>query len=210
MAEYPTNSSLNLGSPNNGAPQTPPVKVESVVSGKVKKKNKKLRNFILAQDFRDIREGVIDDIVRPGMKDIIYNIFQKTQNWIDAGFQMMLWGDYKKNPNQKGDKVSYNQYSNGARRPSSSPSMTSTLSDIGLIYESRGDAEGVLKSMIEHLDEFPFVTVAQMYEFSDQGYNNYMYNNYGWTDLTGVRVKGSFDGGYIIDLPRAKPLNLQV
>lgn len=209
MAEYPTNSSLNLGSSNNGTPQTPPVKVESVVSGKVKKKNKKLRNFILAQDFRDIREGVIDDIVQPGMKDIIYDIFKKAQNWIDAGFQMMLWGDVKRSLNgQKGDKVSYNQYSNNNRRASSSPSMTSTLSDIGLIYESRGDAEGVLTSMLQHLEDFPFVTVAQMYEFSDQGFSNYMYNSYGWTDLTGVKVKGSFDGGYIIDLPRAKPLSV--
>ena len=209
MAEYPTNSSLNLGSPNDGKPQTPPVKVESVISGKVKKKpNRKLRNFILAQDFRDIREGVIDDIVRPGAKDIIYNIFQKTQSWIDAGFQMMLWGDVKKSPSsQRGDRVSYNQYSNTARR-TSSPSMTSSLSDIGLIYESRGDAERVLVSMQEHLEQYPVVTVAQMYEFSDIDYNNYMYNNYGWTDLTDVKVRGSFDGGFVIDLPKAKPIAL--
>ena len=209
MAEYPTNSSLNLGSPTNGAPQTPPVKVESVITGKVKKKNKKFRNFILAQDFRDIREGVIDDIVQPGMKDIIYEIFKKAQNWIDLGFQMMLWGDVRKNPNaQKGDRVSYNQFSNSNSRRTSSASMTSALSDVGLIYESRGDAQTVLESMLDHLDHFPFVTVAQMYEFSKQGYNNYMYNSYGWTDLTDVKVKGSFDGGFIIDLPRAKPLQI--
>ena len=208
VPDYPSNSSLAMGTPNKKGPPEPPASVESVVDSKAKVKTrsgKGLRGFLLAQDFRDIKDGVIDDIIRPKIKDIVYNIAESIGNTIDSSIQMMIFGDVKRSPsNRIGDRVSYNQYSN--RKAAPAPTMSAAYSCDDLSYETRGDAEAVLTSMREHLNQYPFVTVAQMYEFSGLTMQNYTANNYGWTDLSGVSVKRSFDGDYIIDLPRARPI----
>ena len=210
MAEYPTNSSLSLGASNKEATQLSPVKVESVIDGKSKvktKPNKGIKSFLLAQDFKDIKEGVVNDIIRPKIKDIAYTIVQGCVNTIDSSIQMMIFGDVKRNPNARpGDRVSYTQYSTPRRMQPATPSMNSVYECDSLGYESRGDAEAVLASMVNHLMYYPFVTVAQMYEFSGLTLQNWTANNYGWSDLTGVSVKRSFDGDYVIDLPKARPI----
>ena len=209
VPDYPSNSSLALGTSSKDASQPAPVKVESVVDTKAKVKtrsNKGIKGFLLEQDFRDIKEGVINDIIRPKVRDMIYNFFENCVNTIESSIQMMIFGDVRRSPsNRPGDRVSYNQYSS-VKRTQSIPSMNTAFNCDDLSYETRGDAEAVLASMIKHLSRYPFVTVAQMYEFSDVTSQNWTANDYGWTDLTGVTVKRSFDGDYIIDLPRAKPI----
>lgn len=208
--EFSTSSSLTLGAENKDLPQlAPPPKVESVVTGKTSTKtraSKKLRNSIFAQDFRDVKEGVVTDIIRPRIKEIIYDIFKGFLNSADSTLQMMIWGEERRNPNNRvGDRVSYNQFSKRTTTTVSSPSMTSAFNCDDIIFESRGDAEVVLQSMYEYLDMYKCVTVANMYEFADQK-SPWTANNYGWTNLSGATISRCFDGGYVINLPRATPL----
>jgi len=204
--EYPSNANL-------AAKETPKqpekIKVESVISGKAKTKPAKrnnVKNFIFAQDLKDVKDGIIQDVIRPKIQEWLYRVANDIAGTIDSTFQMMLWGNVRKTPGRTvGDKVSYNQCS--SRPQSSAPSMTVAYNSADdITYESRGDADVVLASMKEHLQTYPYVTVAQMYEFSDLSAPNWTTNNFGWSDLTGVEVKRSFDGDYYIDLPRAKPL----
>ena len=207
----PEYSSLSMGATTEERPQLPsaPEKAESVITGKAtikKRTGKSLRNFILAQDFRDIKAGVVEEIVRPRIKDIIYDIFKGVLNTADSGLQLMIYGEERRAPNRVGDKVSYNQFSSRRSTPvSSAPSMSSVIDCNDITFESRGDAEAVLESMYDYLRTYGCVTVAQMYDFSNQSIP-YTANNYGWTDLTGTTINRCFDGGYIINLPRAKPM----
>ena len=209
--EYPTNSSLMMGAPVKDNPQLPPPPppAESVVSGKTATKSrvsKRLRNQIFAQDFRDVKEGVVDDIIRPRIKELIYDIFKGFLNSADSTLQMMIWGEERRNPNFRvGDRVSYNQMSNRRPMSSSSPSMTSAFNCDDIIFENRGDAEVVLQYMYDYLSKYRNVTVAQMYEFAGQQ-SPWTANKYGWTDLTGTTIRSCFDGGYVINLPRAQPV----
>ena len=196
--------------PSNANMSTDQVKVDSAIKStpKVKPASAKgMKGFILQQDFQDIKEGVINDIIRPHVRDWIYNFIEDVLNGIGSTFQMMIFGDVRYRSNSRvGDKVSYNNYSKNRSSSASAPSISSSFVSDSINYESRGEAEAVLESMRRHLDTYPVVTVAQMYEFSNLKTPNWTTTTYGWTDLSDARVRRDYDGDYIIDLPRAKPL----
>ena len=205
--EFENNS--NMG--KDTVAQAEPEKVESTVykKPKIKPKRKGLKGIIFLQDFRDIKDGIYQDVLEPKIRETIYGLAENVSNGItdtiNNTLQMMIFGDVRRTSNQRrpGDKVSYNQYSN--RRVVSSPSMSTSYECDDLSWDTRGDAEYVLNLMREHLQEYPWVTVARMYEFAEMTAPNASCNNYGWTNLDGVQVR-SRDGGYIIELPRAKPI----
>lgn len=202
---YPSNAMLPV-SDNKDAGE---VKVDSVIKSTPKTKAssaKGMKGFILQQDFRDIKEGVINDIIRPKIKELIYNMIEDSLNTVSSSFQMMIFGDVKyRTGSRVGDRVSYNSYSNKSKN-APTPSISSSFVSDSITYESRGEAEVVLEAMRRHLEEYPVVTVAQMYEFSNLKTPNWTTTTYGWTDLSSARITRDYDGDYIIDLPRAKPI----
>jgi len=204
MNDYPTN--IDMPSAQNNED----VKVSSVITSTPKTKPqtpKGVKGFLIQNDFRDIRDGVINDIIAPKVKDLFYDIIEGIVGTIESSFQMMIFGDYRPSTSSRriGDRVSYNSFSKKQNSPT--PSVSSAFICDDLSYESKGDAELVLMAMKEHLRVYPYVTVAQMYEFSNMSQPNWTSNNYGWNDLSGAMVKRNFDGEYIIDLPKAKPIN---
>ena len=202
--DYPSNASMS--SSQNTADQ---VKVDSVISStpKIKPASAKgKRGFVLQQDFKDIREGVVNDLVRPKVKEWVYTFIEDILNTIGSSFQMMIFGDVRyKSTSRVGDRVSYNNYSKNKQTPVT-PSISSSFVSDSINYESRGEAEMVLESMKRHLEEYPVVTVAQMYEFSNLKTPNWTTTTFGWTDLSDARIRRDYDGDYVIDLPRAKPI----
>ena len=205
IMDYPSNAGMGQQAPKQ------PEKVESVISStpKVKARTAKgLKGIIFSQDFRDIKDGVYEDIVKPKIKEFVYAAINNISETINSSLQMMIFGDVRQRSSnyglrRPGDKVSYNQYSS-SKPPT--PTMTVAYDCSDLTYDSRGDAEIVLASMRDHLYQYPYVTVAQMYEFSNLKSPSYTSTNYGWDNLDGVQVKRTLEGDYVIDLPRAKAL----
>lgn len=72
-----------------------------------------------------------------------------------------------------------------------------------IIYDTRSDAEMVLDELKNRLEDYPYVTVYDLYELSGIESLNWTLTAYGWTDLDEVTVKRSPDNKYYIDLPRA-------
>lgn len=207
--DYPSN--VNLPSAKDQTPKQPD-HVESVIDSKPKTKSNKVKSIkgtIFEQDLRDIKDGLYQDVIKPKMKDIVYNITGSIGDMIDYGIQMMIWGDARRpvsrRPGATNNNTPYNQFS--SRKPvTSSPSMSATYTCDDLTFESRGDAEAVLAAMRDHLTQYPYVSVSQMYQFANATPPAYTSNNYGWDRLDGVQVRRTFDGDYCIDLPKAKPL----
>lgn len=201
IMDYPSNANMSSDKKE--------VHVTSAIKSTPKEKSAKptgVKGFLLQQDFKDIKEGVFNDIVRPQLKAWIYSFIEDTLNAIGSSFQMMIFGDIRyKTSSRVGDKVSYNNYSK-SRSATISPSISSSVASDSINYESRGDAEAVLESMRRHLDTYPVVTVSQMYEFSNLKPPNWTASTYGWTDLDDARIRRDYDGDYIIDLPKAKPI----
>ena len=74
-----------------------------------------------------------------------------------------------------------------------------------IIFDNRGDAEAVLSSMEDVIDQYGVVSIADLFDLAEVSNSNYAMNNYGWTDLRTANVVRVRDG-YILKLPRALPI----
>lgn len=73
-----------------------------------------------------------------------------------------------------------------------------------VIYKSLGDANAVLHEMMDIIDRYGYVTIADMLDLSEKPCS-YTDNRYGWVDLRDASIISTRDG-YIIDLPKALPI----
>lgn len=76
-----------------------------------------------------------------------------------------------------------------------------------ITFDFRQDAMAVLDEMQTILDQYPSVSVADLYDIAGITNNNYTANKYGWTSLERADVKHARGGGYRLVLPRAIPLD---
>lgn len=72
-------------------------------------------------------------------------------------------------------------------------------------FDSANDANEVLSYMIDSVDQYGLVTVADFYELSDVA-SKFTDHQFGWTNLDGVRVVPIRGGGFYISFPPAVPV----
>ena len=72
-------------------------------------------------------------------------------------------------------------------------------------FDSRGEAELVRDGMLEALDVYKQVTVADFYDLAGVT-TEFTDNKFGWVDLRGIEVRRSPRYGYYIVLPKCIPL----
>lgn len=183
-------------------------KVEKVIKGSAKTRKKseirKFTDIFVAEDVSDVKSYLIDDLLIPSIKNTILDL-------IIEGATIIFKGEPGRN--RKGgssvDYVSYSRYASKDRRDDrrySEPKSRTSYNYDDITLESRGEAEKVLNCMDELIDNYGFVTVADLYDLVGKTCN-YTDNNYGWTNLRGaepVRVRG---GEYLLRLPKAWPID---
>lgn len=190
-------------------------KVQKIVTGPVRKQKKglgkRLAETFLEDDAKSVSEYVIHDVIIPGFKDILYNAFM-------GGLEASLFGGRRgsRTARDRGrsyvsyDKASYNspRDSRGRERETRDISKRSRSAHRfdDIVIDSRGEAEEVISHLVDMTLDYGQATVADLYdmlgvtsEFTD--------NKYGWTDLRGAGVIRARGGGYLLDLPRTKPLD---
>lgn len=97
-----------------------------------------------------------------------------------------------------GEQKSYETKTYDARR--------SSIDYMDIQFNNRADAERVLESMRDILEQYPSVSVANFYDLVGYNYeNNWTCHDFGWTDLSDVIVSWSH-GAWIIALPKAVPI----
>ena len=183
-------------------------KITKVVNGKVKiKKNdgRKLASMFISEDAADVKSYVIMDVLIPAIKKLVYDVFTD-------GIDMILYGGKggHKSSGSAG-RVSYRSYyddRSGSRRDRDRDSdlVRGRFDYDDIVFESRGEAELVRERMVEVIDNYGFVTVADMYDMADLT-APYTAAKYGWTNIRTaevVRVRGD---GYVIKLPKAMPID---
>ena len=67
-------------------------------------------------------------------------------------------------------------------------------------FDSANDANDVLSYMIDSVEQYGLVTVADFYELSDVA-SKFTDHQFGWTNLDGVRVVPIRGGGFYISFP---------
>lgn len=181
-------------------------KVEAVVSepAKVKKKSEisKFADVFIAEDARNVKSYILSDVLIPAIKKLVSDI-------VKDGIEMILWGGTSRGGSGSGTRASHVSYdrfsSSGASRPTVS-SARAPYSYDDLTFRNRGEAEEVLTRMDELIVEYGFTTVADLYDLAGRT-GNYTDNKYGWTNLRNARTVRLRNGEYMIELPRAYPID---
>lgn len=200
MEEYKTNSHKSKEVTKQHA-------IEKVVSGRVRVKKQRKGNLEKAaeiftgQDLNSVKEHLIKDVLFPNIQKLLYDT-------ITNGADTIIYGGKGKNKRSDGTRVSYwRSYDSG----SGSNNEKQTYSGRGiynfenLLFEKKQDAEAVLDSMQEIIDQFGVVSVADLYDLADVTIDNTTASNYGWKSIASAKSVATPDG-WILSL--SKPIYL--
>ena len=178
-------------------------KVEKVVSGKVKTKKKseikKFTDLFISEDANSVWNYIVSDILVPSIKKTISDI-------VTNGIDILLNGEPSQKRKSSGSKVSYRSYYDSQNDYRSNISTKSRFDYDDIVFETRGDAERTLDLMQEIIDQYDFVSVADLYDMVDL-VAPHTANRYGWTSIRNACVIRETGGGYVIKLPRAKVID---
>ena len=183
-------------------------KFDKITKGAVVTKKKseinKLKDIFVSEDIKSVKSYIFMDVLVPAIKDAIEDI-------VTNGIRMILRGDTSaRRSSSAASKISYRDYYDGDRRNNdrfrneTRPVTKYSYDDI--ILESRGDAEAVLERMGEIIDIYGMVRAADLYDLVGVT-GDYTDNKYGWTNISGAKPVRVRDGRYMLDLPRALPIN---
>ena len=201
MSTYPGNSHKSKDVKRT-AP-TDEKKIQKRVSKPAKTKKKgelrKIAEEFIVDDVKNIKTYVITDVLIPTIKDTIWDILTNT-------LDMFLFNgtkDHRKR-GKSSPKISYRDYYDSKNDRGRNYEIRDRFDYDELEFDSRGEADAVLTGMLETIDQYGVVSVADMYDMADVT-APYTGNRYGWTSLRNaevVRVRNA----YIIKLPKAKPI----
>lgn len=180
-------------------------KVEKVVSGNVRAKKKngmqKLADRFISEDADNLKSYISEDIIIPGIKNIIEDIVIK-------GIRILLRGQSgsRRDSNVPGSRVSYRDcYDRDSRSNNYIRANSSRYSYEDVIFDNIADAKEVLSKMDEIVDTYKMVCVADLYDLVGITASTTDYK-YGWTDIRSARVESTREG-YLLKLPKALPLD---
>lgn len=181
--------------------------VTSVVSkgAKVSKKGpiKRVLSKLFADDFDDIKTGIISDTLIPALRDMIFDA-------ITNGLSMSLYGNTysgsKKRRNGAGTDYSRISMTSSRDRLKDRRESSAVMDD--LIFEDKDDAISVMDNIMDLMETYNLVSVADVYSLA--GFNPTPTDNkYGWdsiTDLSKMKVVRS-GRDWCLKLPRPYPID---
>ena len=184
-------------------------KAERVTQGAVTTRKKSLgRRFFdifIDENVGDVKTYLVYDVLVPAIKENIADL-------INSAVGMLFFGEASRRVvrrnNGSNSKINYGGYFNGGAKTERMPSygrsrIAHNFDDV--VFETRADAELVLDGLMDILQEYKQVSVADLYDLAGKS-TEFTDNKYGWIELRGARVVGSPARGYIIDLPRCVTL----
>lgn len=183
-------------------------KIEKVVNGKVKTRDNKGRKFadiFISEDASNVKSYIFEDVLIPTVKKVISEI---VSNSVD----IILYGGSGKDGSgrRSENRVSYRSYYDDRRddrRDTDRYNPRSRFEYEDIVFNTRGEAEAVRRQMIDVIDQYGLVTVADMYDMAGLTVP-YTGNSYGWTNIRSAEPVRVHDG-YILRLPKATPVELR-
>jgi hypothetical protein len=211
--DYAGNSKKDKEKAAKEDPKKPPKEVKKIVSEPTTMKKKgigrKFKDMVVEADFKSVFRYIVEDIMIPGAKAILVNS-------VANGAERMVYGDRRRGTSSsgQGSRISYSGISKtmlGGSPLRNAPSIergprSGRRTQDDVIIPSRKEAEEILELMIDIIDNYEQVSVADYNEMVDQPYNPHTDQKWGWTYLGDVQILQVRGGGYIIDLPPAEPL----
>lgn len=180
--------------------------MQPIVSGTVttKKANvaKKISSNIFADDMSTIGKNILWNVALPNIRELFRQIGLSTVNAIFggggnlgnvSGYTPYNKISVSKDPRLVSNKDNYTPYN----RPNAY-----TYDDF--IFDSYDDANQVIMSLEERIDQYGTASVANLFEVCDKT-PNYTDHKWIWTSLAGAKIEPVYGGGYRIRLPKPIP-----
>lgn len=193
--------------------EEPRVPVTKVVTGKVRQEKRSLSSRfkdIFVADSTDIKTYVAQEVIIPGIK----NAFMYFLDGIQGAVEMKLFGSVTR---RRSSPYNYNALStNYGKVTFGSPTTQQTTRvaergrssmDLGqIVLESKGEADLVLDRLLDQIEQFGSVTVADLYDLVGIT-ENFTDRYFGWKNLSTADVRRVRGGGYALVLP--SPVSLK-
>jgi len=173
---------MNL--PNNNMENKSNVAPAKKAQGRLPKETKKkalekAADNVIKSDGKTILSYVFNDLIKPSLIDLVYDTAL-------GSLGLTLYGDPNGGPARNRTRRTTNHidfHSAYDRRPRNTtrtrPLERETKSIRIPEYDTRQEAEFVLQSMIDKANDVGFVTLADMYDFSQLSCSR-SYDNFGW------------------------------
>lgn len=175
-------------------------KVEKVIRGNVvtrkKSLGKRITETFLGDDINNVFSYITHEVLLPAAKSTISDM-------VSGGIERLLFGEVRSSRNSRDrgrSYVSYSNYYKGNRDERSTSRNRARHNFDDIILETRGEAEEVLGHLVDIIEEYGVVSVADLYALVDIA-GNFTDNKYGWENLSRATVSRVRDG-YLIDLPK--------
>ena len=191
----------------------PTEKPKAIVKGKVKQKNsvfKRFKDEFITEDAPTVGAYILYDILLPALRDLVSDIGHGA---LDAAMGTETKRYRSRGRDRDRSYISYDRmYDDRDRRKRDRDderyeTRRRNRDLIDMEFQYREDAEDVLDRMCDYLEKYDDVPVSYFYDLCGETVpGDFTKDDWGWTNLAGVRVRGSNRNGWYIDLPRPKEL----
>lgn len=178
--------------------------VEQVTTGVVLKKKpsigQRFKTIFFGGDARGASKYIAADVLLPSIRNLVVDATTK-------GIERMVYGDAARNIRRPGfdyrSRVQYNSpfmrpEHRSTRLPDQGPRMMRRDTN-DLVLASREEADLVLERLIDILDQYDVVSVADLYELTGLP-SSHIDNKWGWTHLHSAEVRQVREG-FLLNLP---------
>ena len=186
---------------------------------------KSVGDRFISEDAEYVGSSIVDDILFPALKDLVNEILHSAIDMTFGGGGYR--GSYSGRSSRGRSRIAYNRMYDDSRfsrrrrdrddddyddrrsrrRLPDCSEFVFDPRDFDRPSDAKCAAEDLLDDMADRIEEYGQVDVAwfmdQVGEDIDGRWNA---EDWGWTNLAGVRVRGSNRNGWYIDLPRPKEL----
>lgn len=193
------------GNSNAGKDVTKIIKpITTNVTVKKQSEVSKFKRQLFAEDSKSVTGHIFTTVLLPGVQRLMADAVKNGIDWL-------IYGS-KGGGNRPGSarNVSYqNYYNRTTNTPSASPTR-STAARPGaysvneITFNDRGEAEATLERMLENVDSYGMVSVADFYDMVGVKHA-FTDNKYGWKSLGDTQVVRNRDG-YSIQFPKSRPI----
>lgn len=182
-------------------------KLSPVVSGSTSvTKNTDPSNLVskfLVDGVKTAGKSMISDVLFPQCKQAVYNA-------IISGINVLFWGPggMKKSTTVlgTGTKVNYAGANKAASVQKVTATVKATMDPEDVTFETRMDAQNVYDTMLEVIDQYEKVSLADFLELANVPNDNFTYRKYGWTNLPPADIRRLGNGSYYIRFPKMQVL----
>lgn len=199
MAEF-KNNSFQAKKETKEERERPQSVVTKTAKTKKKSELSKLKSSIISDDAGNVKSYIMSEVFIPAAKKLIADI-------VTNGIDIILYGETGHSRRTNGaSRVSYGKMYD-ERRDVVPRRDRSPVDYDDIVYDTRGDAEAVLDGLSDMIETYGHATVGDLYDLSGITTNNYVVNKYGWTNIASADVIRAIGGGFMIRLPKARPID---